>query len=127
MLTLLLIDLCGKNGITYTRYIDDLTFSSSIDFKHLHSVIFSILNQNNFKINYRKTFYQDRLVITGIPVFNNYFDATKDIKIKAAMEDIFKVLNPAYSNYLKRIRQTNKNMIQKKVYALNPYSNLDLW
>jgi RNA-directed DNA polymerase len=49
-----LINLCNANNITYTRYVDDLTFSSPQDFKHLLNDILNIVIVNDFKLSYRK-------------------------------------------------------------------------
>src|SRR5690606_32967363 len=70
-----LIELCNQNNIVYTRYVDDLTFSSSICFKHLLNDILYIVISGGFKISYRKTKYEGFQNITGIDVFNNYIDA----------------------------------------------------
>lgn len=50
-----LINFCNKNNITYTRYVDDLTFSSQQDFKSHLNEILSIVTKNDFKLSYRKT------------------------------------------------------------------------
>ncbi len=78
-----LIELCLQNGITYTRYVDDLTFSSQQDFRPLLNEILEIVRSNNFSINYRKTQYQGNQTITGIDVFLNKIDAPKHIIEKA--------------------------------------------
>ena len=72
---LLLIDLCNKNNITYTRYVDDLTFSSQQDFQHLLLDILKIVTDNNFKLSHRKTHYKGKQTITGVNVFLNKIDA----------------------------------------------------
>lgn len=64
-----LIELCQKHEITYTRYIDDLTFSSQKDFRPLLNKILKIVTSNGFKLNYRKTKYSGNQTVTGIAVF----------------------------------------------------------
>lgn len=66
----LLIDLCNKHNITYTRYVDDLTFSSQQDFQHLLTDILKIVTENNFKLSYRKTQYKGKQTITGSKCFS---------------------------------------------------------
>ena len=114
---LLLIDLCNENNITYTRYVDDLTFSSQQDFRHLLSDILKIITENSFKLNYRKTHYKGKQTITGINVFLNKIDAPDKI-IEKSKEEIAERKNiKPYTNYLNNIRKTNR---QKEVNASVP-------
>jgi RNA-directed DNA polymerase len=102
-----LIDLCNKNGITYTRYIDDLTFSSQKDFRTSLNNILDIVTSNDFKLNYRKTEYSGNQTITGIDVFLNKIDAPKKIIEKSKIEiDTNSEIKP-FTNYLNNIRKTN--------------------
>lgn len=103
-----LIDFCNQNKLTYTRYIDDLTFSSPECFKHLLNDILKIVSSSGFKISYRKTKYEGKQNITGINVFNNYIDAPDSIIESAHAESNSKEKFKPYTNYLKTIRQTNK-------------------
>lgn len=102
-----LISLCNENGITYTRYVDDLTFSSPNNFDHLLNSFLSIIIGGGFKISYRKTTYSGNQTITGINVFNNYIDAPIQIRIKAQREAQSQDPQKPYSSYLQRIRKTN--------------------
>lgn len=103
-----LIELCNSNDITYTRYVDDLTFSSPRDFRHLLDEILSIVTSHDFKLSYRKTQYKGNQTITGIDVFLNKIDASQKVIDKAKLE----VDNPPgfkpYSNYLESVRRTNR-------------------
>lgn len=75
--------LCDKNQIVYSRFIDDLTFSSQIDFKELTFELLPIILLSSFKINHRKTFYSDKPVeVTGIVVKQNSLDTTDSFKQK---------------------------------------------
>jgi RNA-directed DNA polymerase len=108
-----LIQLCNDNNITYTRYVDDLTFSSQHDFRHLLNEILEIVLNDNFKISYRKTKYKGDQTITGIEVFLNKIDAPQHIKDKAQLEiDTNSVTRP-YGNYVNRIELVNN----KKGYS----------
>lgn len=106
----ILIKFCDSNNIKYTRYVDDLTFSSQQDFKFLLSSILSIITQEGFKINYRKTKYKGEQTITGIQIFNNYIDAPEKLKLKAREENITNNESKPYSIYVNSIRRRNKNM-----------------
>ncbi|MDX2306295.1 MAG: reverse transcriptase family protein [Microscillaceae bacterium] len=63
---------CTDNGICYTRYADDLTFSGNIFYeKELIEFIEANLKQENFKLNHHKTKIMTnnlRQVVTGIVV-----------------------------------------------------------
>ncbi len=68
----LLLDFCRRHRLTYTRYVDDLTFSSSQDFKKHSYEIVSIISRSGFHINHRKTAYKvGPIEITGIIRRNN--------------------------------------------------------
>lgn len=102
-----LINLCKQNNITYTRYVDDLTFSSQQDFRPVLNDILNIVTENNFKLSYRKTKYSGDQTITGIDVFLHKIDAPKKIIEKAEIEVVSKADFTPYSNYLNNIRKTN--------------------
>lgn len=105
-----LINLTKTFGITYTRYIDDLTFSSPVDFSHLINGILMIIFKNDFKISWRKTVYAGNQNITGIEIHNNYIDAPYSIKYKAKLELRTNRSYRPISDYVERIRKTNKGL-----------------
>lgn len=102
-----LIELCNANNITYTRYVDDLTFSSQLDFKHLLNSILDIVTSENFKLSYRKTQYKGKQTITGVDVFLNKIDAPEKIIQKSKIEVDTKAELKPYTIYLNNIRKTN--------------------
>ncbi len=103
-----LIPFCKANNLTYTRYVDDLTFSSQLDFKPILNDVLRIITSCGYKISYRKTSYNGDQSITGINVFNNFIDAPQKIKDKAKSEEVIDNKMKPYTNYLNRIRLTNK-------------------
>jgi len=103
-----LIDFCNTNDIIYTRYVDDLTFSSQQCFKDKLQIILKIVTDGQFNISYRKTKYAGFQNITGVDVFNNYVDAPERIIVKAKMEQLEDSTFKPYSNYLENIRRTNR-------------------
>ena len=108
---LLLIELCNRNNLTYTRYIDDLSFSSQKDFRDKIDEIMLILKSSKLSISHRKTSYNGKQIITGIEVFNHKIDAPKKIILKAEEEiKENKKLKP-FNNYLNSIRKTNRKNI----------------
>lgn len=102
-----LINLCNQNNITYTRFVDDLTFSSQQDFSNLLNDILEIVTSHSFKISYRKTKYSSNQTVTGIVVFLNKIDAPTKIIEKSNNETLTNANIKPYTNYLNNIRKTN--------------------
>lgn len=103
-----IINYCSNNHLTYTRYVDDLVFSSPFDFKDkildiIHFVIF-----DGFRISMKKTVYAEGpMEITGVLVKQNILDATKEYKELVADKSIPIKTTTARIEYIKRIRITN--------------------
>lgn len=104
-----LIELCKAHNITYTRYIDDLTFSSQSDFQNIIGEILDIVLQSSLKISRRKTFYNGSQTITGIKIYLNKIDAPEKIIAKVKEEDGLPdgTMKP-YTNYRNNILKTNQ-------------------
>lgn len=104
-----LIELCDQRGITYTRYIDDLTFSSPKDFREDIDEILRIIQNDGFKISRRKTVYGGKIkVITGIEVYHNKIDVPEKIR-NLALTEVDLPIKP-YTNYCNRVWATNKKI-----------------
>ncbi|WP_343631101.1 reverse transcriptase family protein [Fluviicola sp.] len=103
-----LIEFCNRNGITYTRYVDDLTFSSAQCFKEHLQTLLEIVTDSGFKLSYRKTKYKGFQNITGIDVFNNYIDAPKKILEKTKEGIALRRDLKGYQIYVENIRKTNR-------------------
>lgn len=72
-----------ENKITFTSFIDDLTFSAPVDFKSRAHFIIDILQADGFKISHSKTNYKTRNpTVTGVIVKNNNLTITDSYKIK---------------------------------------------
>ncbi|MCL5028407.1 MAG: reverse transcriptase family protein [Bacteroidetes bacterium] len=99
-----LIDICKCNGIKYTRYVGDLTFSSKKDFRNLITDIINIIISNHMKISYRKTKYKiGPIEITGIEVRNNLIKPSREVKNKfEKAED--KITKNSLRIYMERIK-----------------------
>ena len=61
-----------EHQITFTSFVDDLTFSSPFDFKDKTNVIVDMVIKDGFKISHNKTYYSHNPVVTGIIPMNNY-------------------------------------------------------
>ncbi|WP_196893987.1 retron St85 family RNA-directed DNA polymerase [Aureivirga marina] len=128
-----------KNGIRYTRYADDLVFSTedeNINLKSFFSWIHRIIKEEGFQINNEKTRVMrpnQRQAVTGI-IINEGGDiriSRKDIrkfrafihnfKLKGeeeARKQIGKNPNHYLEGYLSFIRMVNKDQFEKmKAYA----------
>ncbi|TSJ44984.1 reverse transcriptase family protein [Fluviicola chungangensis] len=103
-----LIEFCNRQGITYTRYVDDLTFSSQQCFKEHLQTLLEIVMDSGFKLSRRKTKYEGFQNITGIDVFNNYIDAPKKILEKTKEGIALRRDLKAYQIYVENIRKTNR-------------------
>lgn len=100
-----LIDFCDKNKLVYTRFVDDLTFSSEKDFKDLTFKILDILKDSFYKYSHKKTFYSDNPVeVTGIVVKQNEIDVTDDYKSRD-LSDSSPMSKIGYYNYMKRVKK----------------------
>lgn len=58
--------------LTFTSFVDDLTFSSPYDFKGKSSEIIEMIIKDGFKISHNKTNYSRKPLVTGIHPMNNY-------------------------------------------------------
>jgi RNA-directed DNA polymerase len=72
-----LLTLVQPHGITYTRYVDDLCFSSPISFQSLVPDILSIVKRQGFLYGHKKAYFKKGpLEITGAKVRNNLISPT---------------------------------------------------
>jgi retron-type reverse transcriptase len=68
-------DFCDKNNFDYTRYADDITFSSNKEIPNIN-IIEEIIKENGFSINKDKTltmFRGKRQYVTGLTVFDDKY------------------------------------------------------
>lgn len=76
-----------ENNLTFTSFVDDLTFSSPTDFKDKIQDILDAVVEDGFKISHKKTNYKTKLpTVTGVIVKNNSLDLPKEFKHK--MNDV---------------------------------------
>lgn len=62
---------CTKRGIAYTRYCDDMTFSSDKPLYHVYEKAKSMLQEMGFQLNEKKTRFvtnANRQIVTGLTV-----------------------------------------------------------
>lgn len=107
-----ILELCEQLNITYSRFIDDLSFSSPSDFKPETLKLLDIIKKEGFQISHKKTFYKTKnAVITGVQVGQNRLDATPDFKTKMnSIPDEQSKSKAGHVNYYKRIRRIKKSL-----------------
>ncbi len=70
-------------GITFTSFVDDLTFSAPADFKNKVQFIIETIQNDGFKISHKKTNYKTKNpIVTGIVVKNNNLALSNTFQIK---------------------------------------------
>lgn len=100
-----LLKICNENKIRYTRFVDDLTFSSKSDFQHLLSEIIDTITSQGMRINYRKTRFKiGPIEITGIEVRNNILKASKEVHEKYELANNDKK-KQSLKSYIERIKK----------------------
>jgi len=87
-----IIDLCGRMHVTYSRYADDMTFSSN-DFqtlKQVYNQVKQVIESADYKINVKKTRYcsgKNRMLVTGLRLNSGNLTTGRERKrtIRAAL------------------------------------------
>lgn len=105
----ILIAFCKENNITYTCFIDDLTFSSQKNFQNKIPEILKFITDGGFRISWRKTSYAGQQMITGIIAYNNKIDLNTIQLEKVKAEKLLPLEMPRYlTQYHERILKTNR-------------------
>lgn len=107
------------NELIFTTFVDDITFSSKKDFKHLIPEIINIITNNGFRISHNKTFYQTKdPKVTQVIVKNNglKLDSAYLIKINS-FNETEKITPKALGtiNYYERVKKLS-NIPKKKIF-----------
>ena len=72
-----------ENNLTFTSFIDDLTFSAPTDFKEKAGFIIDTIQSDGFRISHDKTNYKTKNPkVTGLVVKNNNLALPADFIIK---------------------------------------------
>lgn len=76
-----LSEFCNEHGLTFTRFVDDITISSKHPFKHLSAPIAKIITGHGYSISRKKTVYKvGPTNVTGISVHNNFLTTTTEFQ-----------------------------------------------
>ena len=113
-----IISFCSTNKLTYTRYVDDLVFSSSFDFKEKILDIIHFVISDGFRISIKKTIYAaGSLEITGVLTKQNITDATNEYKELVKDKTIAVKTTDARLKYISRIKAKTKKPTPNKSIA----------
>lgn len=100
-----ILKITSENKITYTRFVDDLVFSSETDFLDIIPQLLKVIHKNGFKISRDKTKYRSKkLDVTGIEVGMNCIKPV----IKPQKNPTSEKSRIGRELYEKRVRATNK-------------------
>jgi RNA-directed DNA polymerase len=77
----LLFEYAQQNNMTFTSFVDDMTFSSANDFKDKIPEILGIIT-SDYKISHKKTNYSRNPNITGLHPMNNHLKLPKSFMDK---------------------------------------------
>ena len=103
-------EIAKQHNLRFTIFVDDVTFSSHNDFKHLTGNIISIIYKDGFKISRGKTTYKSdtsgKVEITGVAKYNNTLGITA--KLRKKLSDTSQMKPESISgliSYAKRIKK----------------------
>jgi RNA-directed DNA polymerase len=95
---------CSKNNITFTVFVDDITFSSPKPFKHHTGQILELIQRTKIAVNHKKISYRTRCCeITGIFINKGKLSLPKEIiknSNKSGVKEYITNFNKQYSAYL---------------------------
>lgn len=104
-----IIEFCNEHEITYTRYIDDLTFTSQKDFKDKTYKIIELITESGFRINHTKTYYKiGPLEITGIIRRNNSLAVPEYIMERMKEFGLTPEVRAGLARYATNVNENNK-------------------
>lgn len=98
--------LASEHKICYTRFVDDMSFSSQSEFR-VHSADFiRVIKKHKLQLSHKKTAYAiGSIPITGTRVRNNNLDISDELKIKLNNpEQYSENQRVGQHNYTKRVR-----------------------
>jgi len=104
--TKLLEDFCKERDIIFTAFVDDLTFSSSRNFKHLVDQIIAILQNNGFFVNLKKIHYKKGCCeITGVFIKKGKLSLPKSILERVEKVEIRRYVHSVEKQYKTHLKK----------------------
>lgn len=116
--------LAKKYEADYSRYADDITFSGNRDIKNIAKVAISIIKDEGFEVNDKKTrilYPHQRQEVTGLLVNGNRIRICKKYK-KALYQELYYCSKYGVENHLQKIgcnRSFYKEHVYGKIYFVN--------
>jgi hypothetical protein len=99
-----LLQFCDVHNITYTRYADDLAFSSQEDFEGLTGQIMQIIRKGDFQPHRDKTHYKvGKVEVTGVIVEGDRLRAPDRVKEKLSEFEEGSAPHRGLVSYISRI------------------------
>lgn len=95
-------------NITFTSFIDDLTFSSPYDFKSMTHEILEMVIKDGFKISHNKTNYSRTPLVTGIHPMNNYLRLPNTFTNKLKSDTITPETKKGLLQYKNKVDKINR-------------------
>lgn len=124
-----LSEYCENNGLTYTRYADDMTFSSNIKISDNDILdIINIIKRNGFRINEKKLRLKERnrkQTVTGLTV-NEKVNIDRKLlkKVRAMLHDMIKNgVEEATKKHFRINGEIPVKLKSKFIYRLEGYIN----
>lgn len=100
-----LIEFSNLHGLTYTRFVDDLVFSSQVDFTNHISKLIGIIINSGFRVSQRKSVNKTgKMVITGILTKQNVLDVPDDLKELIVDDTIAPQTTAARIRYIEHVK-----------------------
>jgi RNA-directed DNA polymerase len=103
---LLIAEFCNRENIIYTRFIDDLAFSSHFDFRQKCIHLVKFILDAGFSISYKKTMFKaGSMEITGVTTKQNVLDVPEFFKFLMLDKSIAMERTQGRENYYSRVRK----------------------
>jgi len=131
-LDILIQKFCSNSNITYTRYADDMLFSSSKDINYVHSENFInqiavLLSTMNFKLNKAKTIKEKHTIsLNGYTIqYSEFYNSNIGIAAHETVTNEFRISNKKIKIINKMLymigkKKTSKNILKELFdYQLN--------
>lgn len=98
--------LARKHQICYTRFVDDMSFSSQSGFKVHSSDFIGVIKKHKLRLSHKKTAYVvGSILITGTRVRNNNLDISDELKLKLINPEQYSEKQiVGQQNYAKRVK-----------------------
>lgn len=124
-----LLELSSKNGLTYTRYADDLTFSGeNISTKNILPAIKEILAEERFEMKNSKTRYlteKKRKIVTGISISSGNKLTIPKAKKREVRKNVHFILTKGLAEHQKYIGSKDPVYLKRLIGYLNFWHQIE--